>query len=643
MTTPPPPCSDANTSLGRLRYAMKDPMYTQTAAFDAFLVFFSDEHLSEEPAEDELRLKYVSGWDGVGTAAVMADEAALWVHTGDFQRANAMVSCAWRVYDMDDYRTITIADWIADNLERTGKRAGRIGGDARLTSFDEWQTITAGLHSKSPSHSLVHVQTLLDRVWDEEPIPERRRPEFSKIVANLHHEQYVGLSWREKISRLRNEIKMNGADAMVVTALDEVAWLLNVRGKDARYAPLLKAFVYVTLRDVRVYAPPGKLSMPVREALEVYSCHTPSANCTKIYDYANIYNDLRRATEYKIIVPSAATFQRGASAAIAQSVPQSKRVFLTSPIIYLKAQKNAAEIKGMHKAHLRDAVAMCTILNYLEGNVKNNLSELSVASKVDLTRTTQAHYVGVAMPTLVSFGPSGAEPDYRATISSNRKIFPNSTMIIRSGGQYDEGTTVVTRTVHYGTPSHAIRTAYTTVLRSLAAMSMLQIPESLPAAHTDPVARAPLWAARQDYPHPTGHGVGAALNRREDPVVIDYRQDTNLHTFRDGFFITAEPAWYERGKFGVRLGNVLEVEQKSERFLSFKQVTLLKWINAYNDNIRKIVGPELQEQGLTDVYYWLMNKTVYLEPFKMKNVNSGGQRVDASWSFVAAILIILAL
>ncbi|XP_049869627.1 xaa-Pro aminopeptidase 1 [Pectinophora gossypiella] len=658
LATLPPPCPEATSTVsppGRLRAAMKNTSFTQmNAFFDAFLVFFSDEHLSEEPAPEERRLEYISGWDGAGTAAVLAEGgAALWVPSGDVTRAKDTVSCAWIVLDADDPSQPTVAEWVADRIGR----AGRVGGDARLTSVLEWQGISTVLQRSGLT--LVHVPTLLDQLWAEEPDPARRRPDFSRIVANLHHMEYTGLQWREKVALLRRDINMSGAEAMIVTALDEVAWLLNVRGKDVPTAPLLKAFVIVSLTDVRVYAPPGKLSMPVREALSVYNCYPNSNNnnCTRVNEYTTIYSDLRRLTESKVLIPTAGTFQRGASAAIAMAVPQPKRMYQPSPIIYLKAQKNEAEVKGMHRAHLRDAVAMCTLLSYMEGMMKTGLTELSVAMKVDVTRATQAGYVGVSMATRVAFGPSGAEPDYRATNSTkNRRVFTNSTLVIRSGGQYDEGTTVVTRTLHYGAPTHQMRTAYTTVLRSLAAMSTLQMPSALPAAHIDPVARAPLWAAKQDYPHPTGHGVGAALNRREDPVVIDYRQDTNLHNFREGYFITSEPAWYERAKFGVRLGNVLEVVLRPDGYLGFTEATLLpfepklidkkqlteyemKWINAYNDRIRKIVGPELQSQGLLDVYYWMTNKTVHIEPMKMNKPANHGHISVVSWSLVVGVVV----
>ncbi|CAG9138354.1 unnamed protein product, partial [Plutella xylostella] len=472
------------------------------------------------------------------------------------------VTCAWLVIDADDPRQPTIAQWIGSHLQERLGRSGRVGGDARLASMDEWQDLSADLQRKGLQ--LVHIPTLVDQLWNDEMDPELKRPEFSKIVANLHNAEYTGVSWRDKVTMVRAELRAVGVDAMVVTALDEVAWLLNVRGRDLPHAPLLKAFVVVSLQDVRVYAPPGKLSMPVREVLAVYNCYTTNVNCTKVNDYTAIYTDLRRSNEWmKILIPAPGTFQRGASAAIAQSVPPAKRQVQLSPIIYLKAQKNMDEAKGMRRAHLRDAVAMCTLLSYLEGMVKKGLDELSVATKVDITRATQAGYVGVSMKTRAAFGPNGADPDYLATnmtrrriftnstlvirsggqydagyvgvsmktraafgpngadpdyLATNmtrRRIFTNSTLVIRSGGQYDEGTTVVTRTVHYGIPSREERKAYTTVLRSLAALASLQTPALLPAAHVDPVARAPLWASKQDYPYPTGHGVGAALNRRE--------------------------------------------------------------------------------------------------------------------------------
>ncbi|XP_062526162.1 xaa-Pro aminopeptidase 1 [Bombyx mori] len=656
--TTAPVCPDAiNTSvpLGRLRTALRNSAYLRKdTLLDAFIVFFSDEHLSEEPSPEERRLEYISGWDGAGTAAVLADGgAAIWVPSGDVHNARATLSCAWEVLDGDDPSQRTISEWIVDRLGRKG----RVGGDARLTSVVEWQTISSSLHREGLL--LIDVPTLVDQLWNDEVDPPRRRPEFSKIVANKHQMEYVGMSWREKVSAVRNELRAVGAEAIIITALDEVAWLLNVRGRDVPYAPLLKAFVIVSLRDVRVFAPPGKLSMPVRKALDVYNCFTN--NCTRVNDYTAIYDELRRSSESKILIPAAGTFQRGASAAIAQSVPLSKRVFLLSPIIYLKAQKNEAEAKGMRKAHLRDAVAMCTLFSYLEN--KSGLSEMSVQTTVDITRETQAGYVGPAMQTRVAYGPSAVEPEYRPNNATNRRIYKNSTLVIRSGGQYDEGTTVVTRTVHYGTPSREERRAYTTVLRAVAALSAFTAPSTLPAAHADPVARAPLWAADQDYPHPTGHGVGAALNRREDPVVIDYRQDTNLHTLREGYFITCEPGWYEPGKFGIRLGNVVEVIGKPNEYLGFREATLLPyepklidknmlteyeitWLNGYNDRIRKIVGPELMSQGLTDVYYWMMNKTAPYElPSKAKKAQmnsavhiAGIREIVALISFISLTL-----
>ncbi|CAG9136869.1 unnamed protein product [Plutella xylostella] len=646
LATAPEACADGlgtSSPLARLRSAMKNTSYTQqNAFFGAFVVFYTDEHLSEDPSPFERRLQYISGWDGAGAGAVLAEGgAALWVPAGDVRRARETVTCAWLVIDADDPRQPTIAQWIGERLGRSG----RVGGDARLASMDEWQDLSADLQRRGLQ--LVHIPTLVDQLWNDEMDPELKRPEFSKIVANLHNAEYTGVSWRDKVTMIRAELRAVGVDAMVVTALDEVAWLLNVRGRDLPHAPLLKAFVVVSLQDVRVYAPPGKLSMPVREVLAVYNCYTTNVNCTKVNDYTAIYTDLRRSNEWmKILIPAPGTFQRGASAAIAQSVPPAKRQVQLSPIIYLKAQKNMDEAKGMRRAHLRDAVAMCTLLSYLEGMVKKGLDELSVATKVDITRATQAGYVGVSMKTRAAFGPNGADPDYLATNMTRRRIFTNSTLVIRSGGQYDEGTTVVTRTVHYGIPSREERKAYTTVLRSLAALASLQTPALLPAAHVDPVARAPLWASKQDYPYPTGHGVGAALNRREDPVVIDYRQDTNLHTLKEGYFITAEPAWYEAGKFGVRLGNIVEVVPKPREYLGFQEATMLpfepklidrsmlteyeiNWLNSYNTRIRTTVGPELSSQGLMDVFYWMMNKTVHVEsPARMrKNINSGQPEV----------------
>ncbi|RVE53172.1 hypothetical protein evm_002269 [Chilo suppressalis] len=650
----PPVCEDAlssTTPLARLRAAMRNPVYTHMKALNAFIIFYTDEHLSEEPSAEERRLEYVSGWDGVGVAAVMADVgAAVWVPGADVKRAVASLSCAWQVFNADDPNQPSIFEWLTERL----KRGDRIGADSRLTSYAEWTSLADALQQRGVN--LTDVSTLLDKLWAEELDPARRRPEFSEIVAKLHHMEYVGMSWREKVSAVRRELNEAEVDAMVVTALDEVAWLLNVRGRDLPYAPLLKAFVIVSKRDLRVYAPPGKLSMPVREALAVYNCY--STNCTRVNDYANIYADLRRATEGRILIPTSGTFQRGASAAIAQSVPLNKQVFQTSPIIYLKAQKNEAEVKGIKKAHLRDAVAMCTLLCYLQDQKIAHMSEISIAKMVELTRETQAGFVGASMRTRVAFGPSGSEPEYFATPGTNRRIFTNSTLIIRSGGQYDEGTTVVTRTLHYGVPAREMKHAYTTVLRSVAALASLQAPASLPAAHADPIARAPLWLAKQDYVHPTGHGVGAALNRREAFIRKATLSVNLLGISKTLLLIFPEPAWYDT-KFGVSLGNVLEVIPKGSMYIGFREATLIpyepklidknmltdyeiSWLNAYNERIRTTVGPELKARGLTDVFYWMQNKTIHIEPpSKVKRVvNSAVKRtVELSTLLISITLV----
>ncbi|CAB3239072.1 unnamed protein product [Arctia plantaginis] len=659
-TVPSPPvCADANdvtSPLGRLRSAMRNPQYSASSFLDAFIIFYTDEHLSEEPLPPERRLQYISGWESSGTGAVLANGgAAIWVASADVRRARATLSCAWLVVDSDDPSQSTVAEWISNSLGR----AGRVGADARLASVGEWQTLSTALQRESLQ--LINNPTLVDQLWNEELDPARIRPEFPKTVATNYNMDFAGESWRDKVMLLRNELRQADVDAMVVTALDEVAWLLNIRGRDLPYAPLLKAFVIVSMREVRIFVPAGKLSLHVRDSLAVFNCY--SSNCTRANEYTTIYNSLRQASESKILIPAAGTFQRGASAAIVQNVPAAKRIFLLSPIIYLKAQKNAAEIKGMKKAHLRDAVAMCTLLSYLES--KTGLSEMSVALTVDITRETQAGYVGPSMKTRVSYGPNAADPGYRATNGTNKRIFKNATMVIQSGGQFDEGTTIVTRTVHYGSPTKEERRAYTTVVRSQAALATLRAPVMLPATHADPVVRAPLWVAKQDYPHPTGYGVGAALLRKEDPVVIDYRQDTNLHTLREGYFIMVvyEPGWYEQGKYGVRLGNIFEIISRPNGYLGFREATLIPyesklidrsmlteyeiiWLNGYNDRIRKEVGPELKARGLTDVYYWMMNKTIPVElPSKVKKpVNEAIVSQDITYTFlllIAAIQVLL--
>ncbi|GBP63532.1 Xaa-Pro aminopeptidase 1 [Eumeta japonica] len=599
---------------------------------------------SEEPAPEERRLEYVSGWAGAGVGVVLTrvvdaagqePPAALWLSASDLRRARRFVDCAWQLYDSDNPSNPTPAEWIAQHVGQ----GGYVGADARLAAQSEWQEILSTPLQRD-GLKLLHVPLLVDAVWADEPDERRRRPEHSKVVASIPKPQLNGMSWRDKLTMVRAKLHAEGADAMVVSALDEVAWLLGLRGRDLPHAPLFRAFVVVGPRALHVYAPAAKLNMPVLVALGAESCTYRKTNCTQLDTRLQhrVHGELRwRAAEWsRVLIPTGGTFQRGANAALVQSVPNNKRLLRPSPIVYLKAQKNSDEVAAMKEAHLKDAVAMCTSLCYLEKNIKRTtFDEASAANKIDSSRSTQEGYVSKSTRTRVAFGPSGGEPDYQHTDNSSRLIFGNSTLIVHSGGQYD-----VTRTVHYGKPTPQQQRAYTLTLRSLVAMAALRAPSTLPATHADTVARAPLWAANRDYPHPTGHGVGSALNLREDPVVIDYRQDTNLHPFKERYFVTCEPAWYEPKEFGVHLGNILEVIGLEGGFLAFREATLvpyepklidrtllteyeIKWINAYNARVKEIVGPELLARGLHEEFQWMGNKTLPISLVKAQKQRYG--------------------
>jgi len=321
-----------------------------------------------------------------------------------------------------------------------------------------------------------------------------------------------------------------------------------------------------------------------------------------------------------------------------------------SPIIDLRAEKNKVEVAGMRRSHLRDAVAMCDFLAYIEEQYKldsEGWDEMQVARVANEIRYEQDNNRGIAFLTIAAYGPHAGMPHYEPNNLTNIKIGTTSTLMIDSGGQYLDGTTDVTRTLHFGAPTDEQKKAYTRVLIGSIELSSLIFPSELTVDQMDAIARRPLWSVGYDYMHGTGHGIGHFSSVHEPPISLSYRgcKDslTGCSKLKPGFFLSNEPGYYKENDFGVRLENILEVipadkwAHNGRRFLKFRDATLVpyepklidfnmltplhrRWLNNYNKRIRKEVGAELKKNLKMGAFYWMMTKTA-----SIPESSSGGQ------------------
>ncbi|KAI4460363.1 xaa-pro aminopeptidase 1 [Holotrichia oblita] len=375
----------------------------------------------------------------------------------------------------------------------------------------------------------------------------------------------------------------------------------------------------------------------VQKALDG-SIHTSSI---LVYAYDKIWTELPTLAQNwkRVMLPTRCVFSKGASQKIVSLIPKQKRLLVESPIIYLKAKKNPVEIENMKIAHVKDAAAMCMFFSYFQSKVDDGYvwTELEMAEQLNEFRYEQINSLGNSFTTIVGYGSNGAKPHYEPTPSTNAVVKDDSTIVIDSGGQYYEGTTDVTRTIHLGTPKPEEINAYTRVLMGLIQFSSLTFPSDMAGSVADVMARAPLWDAGLDYFHGTSHGIGSFSSVHEPPIAIHYaRSGESSITLEPGYFLSIEPGFYSESYFGVRLENIVEVVNKpwlkhmsGQNFLGFVDVALvpfepklinrtllssyhIRWLNDYNSKIREYVGKELKNQGEVEAFYWMMKRTEHI-------------------------------
>ncbi|KAJ2992148.1 hypothetical protein HDV02_003264, partial [Globomyces sp. JEL0801] len=498
--------------LEALRAAMKELKFT------AYIIPTEDPHMSEYIADFHTRRSYISGFTGsAGLAVVTLDKAALWTDGRYFLQASQQLTSQWTLQKAGLPNVPTKEEWLIQVLPAQST----VAIDPTLFTFAAAKLLKEKLEGKG--HKLVSsTENLVDKVWENRPAP----PSNSIIVLDT---KYAGKSYQEKISDLQKYLSENSYWGLVVSALDEIAWLFNLRGSDISFNPVFLSYAIVTADGVFLYVDEKKVTSAMRE-------HLGDKVIIKPYDA--VFADLK---------------SKGVEMASSDKKPfDTKR----NPIQDAKAIKNEVELEGFRQSHKRDAAALCRYFSWLEDELVNkkntSITEASAADKLEKFRSELALFKGLSFDTISSTGPN--EHGTCATID------PAQMYLCDSGGQYLDGTTDVTRTMHFGTPTDEEKDAFTRVLKGHMGIDMLVFPKGTTGYIIDSVARLSLWKAGLDFRHGTGHGVGAFLNVHEGPHGIGMRVSQNEVGLAPGMTVTNEPGFYKDGAFGIRIENVLLVK-----------------------------------------------------------------------------------
>ena len=490
------------------------------AGVDAFVVPRADAHQGEYVAARDARLRWLTGFSGsAGFCLVLQDRAGVFIDGRYRVQVLAEVAACFTPVHWPE---VQLADW----LKEARPAGGVLGYDAWLHSVDEIAKLRAAL----PAFDLRAVDNLVDRIWQDQPAP----PDAPFAVQPL---DFAGEDHAAKRARLAQGL---AADACVLTLPDSIAWLLNIRGSDIPRNPVPQGFAILNRNGaVSLFAGAGK-------ADGIAGHLGPDVTLRDVADFLPALQGLTGTVQ---IDP------KTCPDLVARALAGAQVVHAPDPCILPKACKNATEIAGARAAHDRDAMAMVRFLAWLDATApQGSLTEIDVVRALEGFRRETNALRDISFETICGSGPNAAIVHYRVSEASNRPLGQDALLLVDSGGQYQDGTTDITRTIAIGTPTATHRTCYTRVLQGMIAISRIRFPRGVGGQHLDALARAPLWLAGMDYDHGTGHGVGSYLSVHEGPQGISRRSEVALH---EGMILSNEPGYYRAGDFGIRIENLI--------------------------------------------------------------------------------------
>jgi Xaa-Pro aminopeptidase len=562
---------------------------------DGFVVPLTDEHMSEYVGAYAQRLAWLTGFQGsAGTAAVLPAEAAIFVDGRYTLQVREQVSA-----DQWSYQSVpqtSVAAWLSEHAPE----GARIGYDPWLHTKTWVEQATKALAEKGAT--LVAVDTNpVDAVWPDQPLPSTAR-----LV--VQPDQFAGRSSADKRQEIADWLTRAKADAAVLSALDSIAWTFNVRGQDVDRTPVALAYALVNADGTAdLFVAPGKIGEDVAQHL---------GNAVRVHPRDAFARHLANLKGKRV----AADPERAVSAIFKTLSDAGATVLeLRDPVVLPKAIKNQAEIAGQDAAQARDGAALTRFLHWLSVEApKGGVDELIAAAKLQAFREETGALRDLSFDTISGAGPNGAVVHYRVSEETNRPLEPNSLYLVDSGGQYQDGTTDVTRTVAIGTPTPEMRDRFTRVLKGHIALARVVFPQGTRGSQLDTLARQYLWAAGLDYAHGTGHGVGSFLAVHEGPQRIAPGGSGFAggdEPLQAGMILSNEPGYYKTGEYGIRIENLVLVEPRDapgaeKKLLGFRTLTFAPldrrlvdldmltseeraWVDGYHAQVAAIVGPQL--------------------------------------------------
>ena len=595
--------NDVNQRIENLREVMRREHLA------AFIFPSTDPHQGEYIPDHWKGREFISGFNGsAGTAVVTMTSAALWTDSRYFIAAEEQLKgTEFQLMKLKMEGTPTISEW----LGRTCGAGAEVGIDGWCSSASAVKNLIVELRKEGG----ITVRTNIDPlrlIWSDRPVIPENPVEIFPMA-------YAGESAHEKIGRIRQALRERHADGMLMAALDDIAWTLNLRGTDVHCNPVFVAYLLISSKDVTLYINQKKLTPEVMAYLKTEGVMVDS--------YENVTKGLSDYFEYNILLdPDEVNY------ALYKTVAR-ERVEEESPVKRMKTVKNETEIAGFRNAMLKDGIAMVKFLKWLSVYVGkpeiSELSEISIDQRLTAFRAEQPLYRDISFDTIAGYGPHGAIVHYEATPETDVPLQPKGMLLLDSGAQYLDGTTDITRTIALGPLSDEEKRAYTLVLKGHIQIELCKFPSGASGTQIDILARKDMWREGLNYLHGTGHGVGTYLNVHEGPH--QFRMEWKPAPLVAGMTITDEPGIYLEGKFGVRIENTLLITPYKEtafgKFLQFESLTLcpidktpivrdmllpeeIDWLNAYHQHVFDTLSPHLD----ADETVWLRETCAPIDP-----------------------------
>ncbi|KAL9601741.1 MAG: hypothetical protein Q9219_002352 [cf. Caloplaca sp. 3 TL-2023] len=545
---------------------------------DVYIVPSEDSHQSEYIAPCDARREFISGFSGsAGTAVITLEKAALATDGRYFNQASKQLDSNWHLLKQGLEDVPTWQDWTAE--QSTGHKT--VGVDPTVITAPEARKLTDRIKSKGGAQLLGINENLVDLVWGDDRPP---RPNEEVSVLDI---KYAGKKFEEKIEDLRKELDKKKSAGLIISMLDEIAWLFNLRGKDIPYNPVFFSYATITPTTAVLYIDEGKLTADVKSHLGDQVHIRPYDAVFKDAENFGASLEMEDPIEGKPPTPKRKFWiSTKASWALSLDLGGEEKVSeVRSPVGDAKAIKNATELEGMRACHIRDGASLSEYFAWLEEELlikKTKLDEVDAANKLEEIRSRKDHFVGLSFDTISSTGPNAAVIHYKPERGNCSIIDPTAVYLCDSGAQYLDGTTDTTRTLHFGEPTDLERQAYTLVLKGVIAIDRAIFPKGTSGFALDTLARQFLWREGLDYRHGTGHGVGSYLNVHEGPIGIGTRVQYSEVPLSIGNVLSDEPGYYEDGKFGIRIENMIMTQEAktSHKFgdkpwLGFEHVTMV--------------------------------------------------------------------